>query len=121
MICPRCSVAEISPETNRCVLCGYAANAAAGGPATAVAEAGMAAPEPQHQGIVVVAIGEETLARLPWRSPIHRGFLADLITTLRSRQVAAVGVDVLIDQATDPALDARLGAAIAGTDQLTVN
>lgn len=24
MICPRCSVAEISAETNRCVLCGYA-------------------------------------------------------------------------------------------------
>jgi hypothetical protein len=23
MICPRCSVAEISPETNRCVLCGF--------------------------------------------------------------------------------------------------
>jgi serine/threonine-protein kinase len=23
MICPRCSVAEISPDTNRCVLCGY--------------------------------------------------------------------------------------------------
>jgi serine/threonine-protein kinase len=23
MICPRCSVAEISPETNRCELCGY--------------------------------------------------------------------------------------------------
>jgi serine/threonine-protein kinase len=25
MICPRCSVAEISPDTNRCVLCGYTA------------------------------------------------------------------------------------------------
>ncbi len=73
---------------------------------------GMATPEPQHQGIVVVAIGEETLARLPWRSPIHRGFLADLITTLRSRQVAAVGVDVLVDQATDPELDRRLAAAV---------
>ena len=24
MICPRCSVAEVSPETQRCVLCGYA-------------------------------------------------------------------------------------------------
>lgn len=46
MICPRCSVAEISPETNRCVLCGYAANTA-GGPATAVAEPGMAAQEPR--------------------------------------------------------------------------
>jgi serine/threonine protein kinase len=33
MICPRCSVAEISPESNRCVLCGYSANAA---PAVAV-------------------------------------------------------------------------------------
>ena len=72
----------------------------------------MATPEPQHQGIVVVAIGEETLARLPWRSPIHRGFLADLITTLRSRQVEAVGVDVLVDQATDPALDQRLADAV---------
>jgi serine/threonine-protein kinase len=43
MICPRCSVAEISPETNRCVLCGYTA-----GPATAVAvEAGAPVAEPR--------------------------------------------------------------------------
>lgn len=72
----------------------------------------LAAPEPQHPGIVVLAIGEETLARLPWRSPIHRGFLADLIIALKARQVAAIGLDVLVDQATDPALDARLAAAI---------
>ena len=43
MISPRCSVAEISPETNRCVLCGYTA-----GPAAAVAvEAGVPAGEPR--------------------------------------------------------------------------
>jgi serine/threonine protein kinase len=51
MICPRCSVAEISPDTNRCVLCGYTAGPQAtvaldeapptpakGGPAPAGAE-----------------------------------------------------------------------------------
>jgi eukaryotic-like serine/threonine-protein kinase len=30
MICPRCSVAEISAETNQCVLCGYAPGGAVG-------------------------------------------------------------------------------------------
>jgi serine/threonine protein kinase len=28
MICPRCSVAEISPDTSRCILCGYVADGA---------------------------------------------------------------------------------------------
>ncbi len=72
----------------------------------------MAAPEPQHRGIVVVAIDEGALAGLAWRSPIDRGFLANLITTLRARQVAAVGVDILVDQPTEPALDAQLRAAL---------
>ncbi len=52
MICPRCSVAEISPETSRCVLCGYTA-----GPAAAVAveavetvEAGAASEPRVDQG-----------------------------------------------------------------------
>ena len=61
MICPRCSVAEISPETNRCVLCGFAANATAGGSATAVAEPGMAAPHPEPR---LDPIAREELAQL---------------------------------------------------------
>ena len=55
MICPRCSVAEISPETNRCVLCGYSAS-----PATAVAT-DVAADVPDRR---LDPIAREELAQL---------------------------------------------------------
>ena len=58
MICPRCSVAEISPDTNRCVLCGYTA-----GPQGAIAvdeqAPAPAAPEPR-----IDATAKEELAEL---------------------------------------------------------
>ncbi len=65
-------------------------------------------------GIVVVAISEETLAALPYRSPVDRGFLADLIARIDRAGPRAIGLDILIDQPSEAAKDARLRAAIGG-------
>ncbi|NBC33242.1 MAG: CHASE2 domain-containing protein [Alphaproteobacteria bacterium] len=64
--------------------------------------------EPQRDEIVIIAITEETLATFPYRSPIDRGFLADLIRLLEERGVRAIGLDILIDQPTEPEKDERL-------------
>jgi class 3 adenylate cyclase/CHASE2 domain-containing sensor protein len=68
----------------------------------------LSAPEPQHDRIVVVAINEETLARLPYRSPIDRVFLAELLRLLDEADPAAIGIDILFDQPTEPEKDAVL-------------
>jgi class 3 adenylate cyclase len=65
-------------------------------------------PASQDPRIVVLAITEDTLATLPERSPIDRAFLADLLEALEGAGVRAVGLDVLLDQATDEEADARL-------------
>ncbi|WP_372919373.1 CHASE2 domain-containing protein, partial [Sandarakinorhabdus sp.] len=75
--------------------------------------AAMQAPLPPSRDLAVIAIDEATLARFAYRSPIDRGFLADVITALEAKGVRAIGVDVLIDQPTEPAKDARLKAVIA--------
>ena len=69
--------------------------------------------EPQHAEVVVVAITEESLAALPYRSPVDRGFLADVVAGLRAAGVRAVGLDVLIDQPTEPERDRRLRDELA--------
>jgi adenylate cyclase len=64
-------------------------------------------PRPQHPDIVIAAITEETLATFPYRSPVDRGFLADLVETLEHAGAKAIGIDVLLDQPTEPAKDER--------------
>lgn len=78
-----------------------------------VAVARLTPPDPPHPGIVVVAIGEDALAQLPYRSPIDRGLLAGLVAALRSKEVAAIGLDVLFDQPSEPAKDEALHRALA--------
>ena len=68
---------------------------------------------PQSPDIVIAAISEDTLERFPYREPIDRQFLADLITTIAKDQPRAIGLDVLLDQPTEPAKDAALHNAIA--------
>ncbi len=70
-------------------------------------------PEPQHPDIVVAALTEETVARFPYRSPIDRGFLADLLRTLEQKGAAAIFLDVLLDTPTEPAKDEALRQALA--------
>lgn len=65
-------------------------------------------PEPQHRGVAMVAIGEDSFVALACRSPVDRAFLADLIERLRAAKVRAIGIDILFDQPTLPENDERL-------------
>jgi class 3 adenylate cyclase/CHASE2 domain-containing sensor protein len=65
-------------------------------------------PEPTDADIVIVGIKEQTLALFPYREPVNRGFLADLLQTLADRHPRAVGMDILLDSPTEPDLDAAL-------------
>jgi class 3 adenylate cyclase len=68
----------------------------------------VAPSEPQDPNIVVVAIDEQTLAQLKYRSPVDRAFLANLLTKLISDKPRAIGIDLLFDQPTEPEKDAAL-------------
>jgi class 3 adenylate cyclase len=71
-----------------------------------------AAPRPQRSDIIVLAVDEDTVSRFPFRSPIDRSFLADLVSELGRRNVRALGIDFLFDQATNPADDRRFLEAL---------
>lgn len=66
------------------------------------------APSEPRRDIVLIKIDEETLEHLPYRSPIDRGFLADVLDRLALAQVKAVAIDILLDRPTEPEKDARL-------------
>jgi len=69
--------------------------------------------EPQDKDIVVVAVNEDTLAQFPYRSPVDRGFLANLLTAIAAKHPRAIGVDFLFDQPTEPAKDDALKHVLA--------
>ena len=71
-----------------------------------------AEPFDQRKDIVILAINEDTLAQLPFRSPIDRRMLADLVRELGKRNVQAIGIDVIFDQPTTAADDSALLAAL---------
>jgi class 3 adenylate cyclase/CHASE2 domain-containing sensor protein len=77
--------------------------------------AAFSAPMPQSKDIVIAAINEETLAQFPYRSPVDREFLANLITSLDAKGARAIGVDVLFDQKTEDAKDEHLKRVIRQT------
>ena len=62
--------------------------------------------------IAVLAIGETTFELLPYRSPIDRGFLAQVLDYLRAAKVRGVIIDILFDKATEPAKDEALQQAM---------
>mgnify|MGYP000849044926 CR=1 FL=1 len=81
--------------------------------------------------VVLLTINEDTLHQFPYRSPINRAFLADLITTLNRKGVRAIGLDILFDRPTEAAADQALAqvlrtsaapvvVAYADQEQLTV-
>jgi class 3 adenylate cyclase len=59
-----------------------------------------AAPRGQRDDIVVLTVNEETLASVPFRSPINRRLVAGLVEELARRDVRALGIDLIFDQAT---------------------
>jgi class 3 adenylate cyclase/CHASE2 domain-containing sensor protein len=75
--------------------------------------AAIAPAEPQATDIVIVAINEDTLAQFPYRSPIDREFVANVMEKLADAKPRAIGVDLLFDQPTEPAKDELLKKALA--------
>jgi adenylate cyclase len=69
--------------------------------------------EPQDSNVIIVTITEETLAQFPYREPVDRGFLADLLHLIEEKGPRAIGLDILFDQPTEPMKDERLRRAIA--------
>jgi class 3 adenylate cyclase len=70
-------------------------------------------PEPQDPNIVIAGITEDTLKLFPYRSPVDREFLANLLKALDAKHPRAIAMDVLLDQATEPEKDALLKETIA--------
>lgn len=70
----------------------------------------------QDPRISILAITEDTLAQFPYRSPVDRDFLADLVEKLHGAGAKAVGLDILIDQSTEPGKDDRLARALRAFD-----
>jgi len=64
-----------------------------------------AAPEPMDSDVVVVAINEATLSLLPYRSPVDRAFVSQLLEKIASLHPRAIGLDLLLDQPTEPVKD----------------
>jgi class 3 adenylate cyclase/CHASE2 domain-containing sensor protein len=77
-----------------------------------VAIATLSPREPLDPHVVIVAVTEDTLAQFPYRSPVDRQFLSDLLHTLDAKKPAVIGLDVLFDQPTEPAKDAALKATL---------
>ncbi|MCC2110724.1 MAG: CHASE2 domain-containing protein, partial [Hyphomicrobiales bacterium] len=75
---------------------------------------------PPTAEIVIVAIDEDTLAKLPYRSPVDRSFLAGLIRRIDSGKTLAIGLDLLFDQPSEPQKDAELAAAIGAAETRVV-
>jgi adenylate cyclase len=63
---------------------------------------------PPSDRIVIVGITEESIDQLPYRSPIDRGFLAQVLKAMEAGQPDAIGLDILFDQPTEPAKDLEL-------------
>jgi adenylate cyclase len=70
-------------------------------------------PEPQSPDITVIGITEQTLKLFPYREPVDRKFLADLLRKLEAWKPRVIALDVLFDQATDPAKDDELRAVLS--------
>jgi adenylate cyclase len=58
--------------------------------------------------IVIVAITEQTLASFPYRTPVDRQFLSDLLLDLENKAVNSIAFDLLFDQPTEPVKDRNL-------------
>lgn len=62
--------------------------------------------------IVIVTISEETLRKFPYRSPIDRSFVSDLISKISEGKPTAIGLDILFDQPTEAEKDQRLASIL---------
>ncbi len=68
----------------------------------------LSTPRPQSERIAVILLNEDSLDEVAYRSPIDRGLLTQLITELEQRSVAAIGLNVRFDRATEASKDRLL-------------
>ena len=66
----------------------------------------------QHDKVALVLISDETLGKYPYRIPIDRGLLAELIRTVAKAKPAVIGLDFAFVRKTTPEADADLLASI---------
>lgn len=64
--------------------------------------------QPQSEQVVIIAITEETLAGFSYRSPLDRRFVSELLRTLEKKGAIAIGLDILLDQPSEPDKDIEL-------------
>jgi len=69
-------------------------------------------PKRQHDQIALIAIDDTTMQPYPYRSPIDRQLLANLIAELDKAGARAIGLDFLFLKATETNKDDQLVAAI---------
>lgn len=65
------------------------------------------APAPSSN-IILVTITEDTLATLPYRSPVNRVLLAEIVEKVAAAGGVGLGLDILFDQPTENDADQRL-------------
>lgn len=65
-------------------------------------------PAAPHPRIALVLVTDDTLAELPYITPIDRGLLSRIIKALDGLGARVIGVDILFDQPTEPAKDTEL-------------
>lgn len=70
--------------------------------------AALLSSEPQSPDIVIVAITESTLQSFPYRSPVDRHFMSELVKSLEEISPRAIGIDLLFDQPTETEKDDEL-------------
>ncbi len=70
----------------------------------------------QDKRVSIVTLTEETLIQFPYRSPVDRGFLAELLTVFNEAGVKGVVFDILFDQPTEADKDAALVVAMKAFD-----
>lgn len=76
----------------------------------------LSAPREQSERIAVVLVDEASLDEVAYRSPIDRGLIADLITELEQRSVAAIGLNLRFDRPTEAAKDELLHRRLRDID-----
>jgi class 3 adenylate cyclase len=64
--------------------------------------------EPQSEQIVIITVTEDTLAAFPYRSPLDRRFVSDLLRALEKKGARVIGLDMLLDQPSEPDKDIAL-------------
>ncbi len=62
--------------------------------------------------IAVVLVTDDSLTGYPYRSPIDRGLLAEVVRTVDAAGPKAMGLDFIFDQPTEPAKDTALKEAL---------